>query len=206
MPIEDFFRKDDVAGNHPLLSFVATRLKAGDDAVFELYRPPEGLGYRKAKIYVHLIRGGQEVDCKADDWDDDLNDGLVHLGVRADSPEGEKGRFALGLRASLRKPEKRFGDGYFNSVLIEFALESDFSARPEVEEVLKHIPHASPYKGRGYADCRAMIGHAIRGRALELANELKYSLPEAADVLSGALARYLDERFSVSSRRLLGFL
>src|SRR5947208_2263343 len=110
MPIEDFFRPADLPVNHPLLRFVASRLRAGEQAVFELYRPRETLGFRKAEIVIHFLRDGREADYKSDDWDDDVNTGLLHLRVKARTPEEEKDRFALGLRAAFKKPERRYGD------------------------------------------------------------------------------------------------
>jgi hypothetical protein len=164
------------------------------------------MGYAKAKIYLRLFRGDKEVDGKSDDWDDDLNDGLARLGIRSETVENEKDRFALALRASFRRPESRFGDGYFNSVLVEFVLGSDFHDHAEVAGVLRHISHVTPHQGQGYADCRDMIEYAIRKRGMELTKWLNYEVPQAADILAGALARYLDERFSVTNRRLLGLL
>ena len=51
-----------------------------------------------------------------------------------------------------------------------------------------------------------MIEAAIRGRAVELSEKLHYEVPEAWDILAELLARYLDERFSVTNRRLLGLI
>ena len=51
-----------------------------------------------------------------------------------------------------------------------------------------------------------MIAEAIGGRAKELKDVLGYAPEEAKHILVAALARYLDERFSVSSRRGLGLL
>ena len=45
---------------------------------------------------------------------------------------------------------------------------------------------------------------AIGGRAKELTELLGYPTEQAKPILVSALARYLDERFSVSSRRELG--
>jgi hypothetical protein len=67
MPIEDFFRPEEVPSNHPLLRLVSRQLKSGHDAVFELYRPRETLGFRKARIVIHFFRDGQEVDYRDDD-------------------------------------------------------------------------------------------------------------------------------------------
>jgi len=59
---------------------------------------------------------------------------------------------------------------------------------------------------RTYFKCRGMIDGAIRGRARELNKRLDYSVPEAEQILAGAIAQYLDERFSVSNRKVLGLL
>src|SRR5258708_17698748 len=102
MPIADFFQPVSVPGNFPLLRHVLSRKEAGDTPVFELQRPREMFGFRKAKIVVHFIRDGSKVDYKDDEWDDGLNAGLIQLEVKAENIEGEKDRFALGLRKALR--------------------------------------------------------------------------------------------------------
>lgn len=206
MSIDEFFRAEGVSSSHPLLRYVSQRLKSGDRAVFELYRPREVLGFRKARIVIHFIQADKEVDYKDDDWDDDLNTSLISLGIKSRTSDEEKDRFALGLRAALRKPEKRYGDGYFNAVLVQYVREKDFQKIKEMRQVLKQIPQTPPHQGRSYHDCVEMIDAAIRGRAVELSEKLHYEIPEAWDILAGALARYLDERFSVTNRRLLGLV
>jgi hypothetical protein len=47
---------------------------------------------------------------------------------------------------------------------------------------------------------------AISARAKELTERLRYSADEAKGILVAALAGYLDERFSVTSRRLAGLV
>jgi hypothetical protein len=59
--------------------------------------------------------------------------------------------------------------------------------------------------GNGYTDCHAMVTNAISDQATQLVDWLKYNKDEAREILSGAMARYLDERFTVSSRRRLGW-
>jgi hypothetical protein len=206
MPIDDFFRPEEVPGNHPLLRYVSQRMKQGDEAVFELYRPREALGFRKAKIVVHFFRDGREVEYKDDDWDDDLNTWLIELGVKCRTPDEEKDRFALGLRAAFKKPEKKYGDGYFNAVLVDYVQRTDLGNEYEIKQILTHIPRSGRPEGRSYPDCVGMIEGAIKGRAAELSKKLDYEVPEAWDILAGSLARYLDERFSVTNRRLLGLM
>src|SRR5262249_53584519 len=140
-------------------------------------------------------------------WDDDLNTGLIQLGVRAVHPKQEAERFALGLRAALRKAEREFGDGYFNAVLVELLRDSDLTGYPVIADILQYASAPRPSReGKGldrYNLCREMMAAAISGRARELTVALKYPQEEAKQILVSALAHYLDERFSVSSRRRL---
>ena len=201
-----FFRPAEVPGNLPLLRLVAARKQAGDNPIFGLNRPPEAFGFRKAKIVVHFYRDGREVDSKDDDWDDGLNSGLVQLGVRADDLDGEKDRFALGLRAALRAPEKRYGDGYFNAVLVQYVTRTDFHTNGDITAALQHVRTASPDGGHTFDDCWKMIDAAVKGRAAELIQNLAYERNAAWEILAGAMARYVDERFSITNRRLLGLM
>jgi hypothetical protein len=141
-------------------------------------------------------------------WDDDLNAGLIHeLRVRAVSPEQEAERFALGLRAAMRRAEREFGDGYVNSILVDLLTDSDLTGDPTIADVLEHVVSTPPDRqGRSYNYCRELIADAISGRARELTGPLEYPQEEAKRILIAALARYLDDRFSVSARRRLGWL
>jgi hypothetical protein len=51
-----------------------------------------------------------------------------------------------------------------------------------------------------------LIANEIGGRAAELRDKLRYKADEIKAVMTKALAIYLDERFSVSSRRGFGLL
>jgi hypothetical protein len=143
-------------------------------------------------------------------WDDDLNAGLIHLGVRAVDPVQEAERFALGLRGPLRRAEREFGNGFLNAVLVDLLTDSDLSRHPQIADVLGHAyalqPNREGKAAARYNLCREMIADAISGRARELIGPLGYPREEAKQILVNALARYLDERFSVSCRRQLGLL
>jgi hypothetical protein len=207
---DEFFADDEDWEGHPKLRYWMERLGRPEisDSKCELYRRRDGLAFRPAKIYMHFYdQAGQEVQCDADDWDDALNGGLVRKGIQAITEENEEERFALSLRAAFKRAEFRFGDGFFNSVLIDLVTNSPFAQDPRVEEVLGHVRVLPPnMESQAYYDCKETITLAIRGRAHELTRDLKYDRPAAERVLAGALARYVDERFSVSNRRLLGLL
>jgi hypothetical protein len=208
MPTLDFFRAppDVLSFSHPRLRDWKRRLEQpGVGAELELYRPPTLLGSTQTELSLHFTKDGKPQPVETAPWDDDLNAGLIRLQVRAINPDQEAERFALGLRAALRQPGREFGDGYFNAVLIELLKAA---GDPEIAEVIGHIGTSPPHQGNSYNTCREMIKNAIGGRVHELLDDdkLRYDENTANGILVKALARYLDERFSLSARRRMGLL
>ena len=210
--LDSYFREDaNTQDDHPLLRFLSRRRAEPDfqEAKVEVVRPRAPLGHRPAKLYLHFYaKSGDEMESPhAEEWDDELNTALIQRRVKAISVDNEKVRFSLGLRAALQGVEDRFGDGYYNSVLIHHISNSPFEDNPVVAEVLSHVyRNGIDPTFRTYHECRDMIDGAIRGRAKELTKSLGYELPEAEDILASAVAQHLDERFSVTNRKALGLL
>jgi hypothetical protein len=208
---DDIFAAGPDASSHPKLRFWKQRQAQPDvsDVRCEVIRQPRDvLGYKPAKLYVHFYGpGGAELQCDETDWDDALNAGVVGLGVRAVSEGNEALRFSLALRAAFRPAERRYGDGYFNAVLVEWVRTSSFAQAEPVRELLANVHANPPYRGDGgsYESCRDLVQTAVRGRAMELTGCLRYPREEAEGILAAALAQYLDERFSVSIGRAFGW-
>ena len=202
--LDSFFEKKSETFRHPLLSFLD---KAHAERVaIEVERPQDVLGFKAAKIYLHLVVDGREQPPAEYAWDDELNAALVGRGIKAVSVDNEKVRFGLGLRFGFKRSESRFGDGFFNSVLVIVVKEGGFAEHPDVADILKDVHTNKPHmSGNGYGDCYEMITKAISDRANELVDSLRYGKDEAREILSGAMARYLDERFTVTNRRRLGW-
>ena len=212
MPIDDFF-STAAEPAHPRLRDWARRLpprNAAGSASMEVFRRRGEFGPGKPEMFVQFYESGRETHLDQVPWDDDLNAGLIQLKVKSVSPEQEAQRFAFGLRAAMRRAEREFGDGYFNAVLVELIKESDLTWHREIAEVMKYAYANAPYREGGafdrYTICRDLIADAISGRAKELTHDLGYAQEKAKSILISALARYLDERFSVSSRRELDML
>ena len=209
--LDDFFDAPADNSLHPRLRNWKYRLaQPGVKAELELFRPATALGVTQTEMKLHFVENGNPQPLETVAWDEDLNTGLILLGVRSVNTDREADRFALGLRGALRKAEREFGDGYLNAVLVEFITDSELNRYPAIAEILKHAYALSANRegkaaGR-YNLCREMIADAISGRARELTGPLGYPQGEAKQILVTALARYLDERFSVSSRRQLGLL
>jgi hypothetical protein len=205
--IDDFFT-NPTDFQHPRVRNWKTRLgEPGTAATMEVSRSETVVGQSQPDMNLQFTKDGQPLPLETVPWDDELNGELIRLAVRAVSAEQESERFALGLRAAMRKTEREFGDGYFNAVLVDLITDSDLTRYPDIAKVLKHSTalSADP-KSKRYNPCREMIADAISGRARELTGLLGYSQDEAKRILVSALARYLDQRFSVSSRRRFGLL
>jgi hypothetical protein len=191
----------------PVVRWLRARLAAGEELSMELDKSDSALGSSSVELVIHRKEGGTEHPPYLTEWDDELNAALVSLGVRAIDLTNEGERFALGLRAALRKVERRYGDGYLNAVFVVLIDESDLSRSGEIADVRKFVHANSPEQNsKTYADCRDQIASEIGSRAVELREKLKYGEEELKTVMSKAIAIYLDERFSVSRRRAMGWL
>ena len=207
--MDDFFKGAAPAWEaHPMLRHWREMKDRSDigGVKFELYRPRDGLTFRPAQIYVTFTRkDGVPLSPEKEDWDDVLNEGLLKLHVPAASKENESERFALGLRAALEPIDGRFGEGHFNAVLLKVIQSSPFARNPAVARVLAEIDRGASVLDGASSDCSEMILNALRGRAQELVGDLGYPEADAQEILASAIAKYLDERFSVTNRKLLGW-
>jgi hypothetical protein len=169
----------------------------------EIQRQREGFGFQPAKIYLHVQRSiAETIQTEEASWDETLNTYLIEHGVKAANEENEALRFHLVLREALQKVETRYGEGYFNAVLLEVI--ADGFDNPQIQNILKKLRPGSPHKGRAYKDAVIMVEGTIRESARLLWQKLEYPRETAEKILSNALGRYLDERFSISPGELLG--
>lgn len=204
---EQYFDSAPEAATHPKVRFWQAMQAKVARLVCELVRDRDGLSFGPARLYVHFLDEHDEDVQSPDevDWDARLNDELLRLRVRAMTPENEVKRFGLVLRDRLEDPEERFGDGYFNAVLIEYIEESPFAEEPSIQEKRRFIrADRASRDGRAFDECSAAI-EAVLVRCARDLTTLGYDRKQAVDILSSALAEYLDERFSITSRQLLGF-
>lgn len=204
-PLDSVFAKGRAPYQHPLLRFLDSTNP--QDVRVEVVRPKDILGYKPASIYLHWAVGGVDQPPQPYPWESELNAELVRREIRSISADAEKVRFGLALRDAFKRPEARFGDGFFNAVLVMVVRELGFHDYPEAAEVLKHVAQSRPHMGgHGFDDCREMIIGIISARATDLVDALHYSEADAKAVLAGAMARYLDERFTVTDRVRLGWV
>ncbi len=209
--LDSYFKTDKTErDSHPLIRLLDVQRGKPefDTAKVQIIRPRAALGFEPAQLSLHFFdKQGQMYDYKTESWDAELNDTLLEREICAIDESNEIQRFGLGLAAALQYPENRYGDGFFNAVLMLVVERSPFAEMAPVREVSKYIFTNKPYEGGHSADdCGAMIQAALQDRWRELRTQLGYDKVEAERILAEALAYYLDERFGVTDGRRLGWL
>lgn len=204
--LDEMFNAPGEMALPPLVRYCKKCKEAGDRLEVELYRPDATGGLSRTYLIVHRWQQENELNAMQVEWDDGVNSGLLDLGIKAINPQQEAERFALAIRAALRTFERRYGDGYLSAVLVDLLDESDLTKNGEIADVRQHVRTNSPQRGSSYSACRKLIADEIGGRAVELRDKLNYRPEDVKTVMTKALAIYLDERFSVSSRRNFGLL
>jgi hypothetical protein len=199
-----FLHSTDEVPEHPRLS-AWLQLPAKERHV-DVRRERDGLTFRPTRIVFIALQEKGDVFSDEQEWDALLNDGLVRRGIRAISPQTEQLRFGLVLEARLEPVEQTFGDGFFNKALVDFLQASGLNLLGPVQQALAQI-----YRGKGDLtpalrdNCFAMLDHAISQCGQDLIQRLRYTEGEAILILAGAIACYLDDRFHLTNRRILGF-
>lgn len=192
---------------HPKIQEWIVRMNAGAKAQVMVSLPEGVFGSSSTELTVRFTGDDGEVSEDTHNWEDELNEWLVSKGVRSTDEENEKTRFAIGLRAPMRAATRELGDGFFNSVLLEIVTDAKLTQHPEIQEMVAHSHAPKPsLTSRGYLACRQWIIDIFGRNKYRLQSDLKYTPDEGSRILVGALAHYLDERFSVSNRRRLGLL
>lgn len=193
------------APTHPRIKFWTSRMQHASRTEVELYRSREGLIRGTPRLFVTFYGKGEEAP-NVDEvtWELELDQWLISKGVRAVSVENEKERWSLHVTYAFRSIVNRYGEGYFSSVLIALLKKGPFAAHPEVSSMLAYVRENSPSPD-SQKDCEDMI----EAQFFKLAEEVKRLYPDtqqAEDVLGGAIGHCLDERYSISDRRQLGWL
>ena len=207
--LDEFFNKPTLPLN-PHVRNWATHLQQGYTATVEVYWPQLDFGMSQPEIDLQFIKNSQLLPLESMPWSKERNAGLIQLGIRSESPEFEAVRFALSIRDAMHEALCEFGDGYFNSVVVELLKDSDMASYAQIANILKDIYQNNSHRNGGKSDsctiCRDLIIEAISGRARELTDNLNYPQEAAKDILINAIAKYLDHRFSVTTRRRYGLL
>lgn len=200
--LDELFNPNAQRRTHPRLQELEHLIAASERTQCEIERRREGFIYRPAMIYLYTKRGDEPTHVEPFDWDEALNSALIERGVQAVTQENEELRLSIMLRSDLQGVEVRYGEGYFNAVLLEFAQQT-FGALPEIASIIKKVGPGRPYHGKAYRNAADILESAFTKAAQTLTNQLKYDPTSGKRILVQSLKLYLDERFSVSPGEFL---
>ncbi|KIG19535.1 hypothetical protein DB30_00044 [Enhygromyxa salina] len=177
----------------------------------EFDRKRDGLSFRPARLTVFIVDASDvRVDGSPDPtselWDEEVNEDYISIGAKAVSVENEMERLGYSLKFKLEPVEARYGDGYFNSMLVLVLTEHGFADAPSVARCLERTSTNPPSTVQPqFTHARRDIESALRSAGSRLTAALGYDAGIAQQILTGAVAYYLDERFHITNRERLGF-
>ena len=200
--LDDLFQTSE----HPDLPYAVRawlrRIREGARAKVEVVRKRNGISYRATRLRIIF----DEKDVQQDEWDPHVSEVLAAEKVAAVDEANEALRLALMLADWFQHPAQRFGDDYFNCVLVEYLKEGPLRGVKDVQDILRHVHENAPYKeGSAYADCRNEV-QAVLQRGAQVLTSIGYDRTTAERILVRALVQFLDDRFGVTNRRMLGLL
>ncbi|HEY4241935.1 MAG TPA: hypothetical protein VGM88_19080 [Kofleriaceae bacterium] len=206
--LDRFFEKPEPV-LHPRLRYLRGVLDRHEvpQLRVEFRQDRDGLDVGDPRLLVLLQDGeGRDVGRPEEfEWEPDVNDVLMTWGIKAITIPNESLRFGAVLRDRLEVVETRFGDGFFSGVLTEYLGSSAWSSKQVVSAMLAEVHAYHPSPGPQRDACREGIEEVVGACVDLLYKSLAYSKAETINILSAALALYLDHRFHVSERKMLGW-
>ena len=161
--------------------------------------------YLPTKLWLEFELNSGEPGAECSDWDTELNDWLIQKKVKAVDEQDEIVRFLLVLRDLLQKTEVHLGDGCFSAVLIDVLKNTGLAADPHISFILSQVGDYTPHRGTSYASSIETVKAALSACA-RLLKELRLAEDVVLRILVGSIAKYLDDRFSVTNRAILGLI
>jgi hypothetical protein len=199
-----YFDEPGPAPEHPRIRAWRSYKNNASRIELEIRRRSEGLSYLPTSMFVRFYGADGAISHHDEtEWDLELDSWLVAEHVKATNADNEQLRFSLRLKAAFRPIVIRFGDGLFNSVLISLLRGGPFANHQALAQVLGEI-HEYEAAGGSKTDCEELIDYEIKVIARDLMC-LYADRAVAEELLAGAIAQYLDDRFHITEGRLLGF-
>lgn len=170
----------------------------------EFRRERDGLVFRPARLYLVAERKDGTIFSDGEPWDRALNEALVEKKFKARDEENESERMGYMLAGRMQPLVNKFNDGFFNAVLVRYLNQNGYVEIPAIAAKLAKIREDAPSAGEAALDCEARIDSVLARCAQELVG-LEYEPEESKHILAGAIAYYLDERFSITNAEILGW-
>ena len=190
---------------HPRIKYWTAKKLSAARVDVEVFQTRDGLVRSAPRLFVNFYNKEDLVEVQDEvPWEIELDEWLVEQGFPAADRDKEKLRFSFHIAHAFRPIINRYGSDYFGSVLIELIKAGPFADHPDIQPLLPHILRGNPSK-----EFREECEERIEEQLYKLAGKIKRICSEqaeaTADILGGALAHYLDERYSVSDRKMLGW-
>ncbi len=197
-----YFGKQQGKPVHPRIKHwrVVLARPENQNARVELYRPWDGIMRVPTRLF---LKRPDETIIDEVPWEPELEQWLVEQKIPATTEDNEMVRFSLLLGRALRAVTRRYGDGYFDAVLVKHIREGPYAEHPEIVDALFQIAPANPSPDRE-AECSEQIKEHIIALAESLV-EIYSDEHTAESILIGAISGYLDERFRITERKKLGW-
>lgn len=199
-----YFDDSPVPVEHPRLRAwrsyqSATRF---DRVEIEVRRQLGAFGFGVPTLYVDFVaKDGTPQHQDHHAWDVELDDWLVTQGARARTEDNEVLRTSLRVRDHLYPLLLRYGEGYFNTLVVYVTRSGPLAEEEPVRDLLANLRRENaPYDGGTLAERKAAVEAVFKRIAHELTGKLQYERPAAERILARAVAMYLDERFHVTER------
>lgn len=204
--LDDFIQN---AGSHPLKhpqievwDSILSNPNFHDKAV-QFYRERKGLTFSQAYLYLKWTQDNMKMSDKHE-YHLELDLYLYKKGIYAVSEDNEAQRGGFWLKYRFEKGDIEYGDGYFSSVLIE-RIDSLFGQNPVIKDTMKKIARNRASKGTtNYSNCLAFVNNVLE-EYLTFLKYLNYPADIIKTISTYAINSYLDERFHITNRELLGF-
>jgi len=189
---------------HPLLTKLLVAMNRGQK--FEVVVHNDEGNFGLDGYHISILTTSDDRPIATFPWDAEINEELIGLGIRSKEFDSESIRFAIRLRDELRATETRYGNGFFNRTLVDLMTESYLDKHQEIKSALEKHHGIALERTSEYHECRDSIAYVIGKRSRELTGPLGYDEATMRNILSKAIARYLDNRFSLSQRKQMGLI
>src|SRR5690554_4467575 len=127
MTIDDLFETEQ-EDSHPIAR-IWKSLVSPDGGSVEFKGPTVLSGSARLLLRINDNDGATR-DYRSEEWDARLNEEMVLAHFKAPNKENEAKRFGYGLQEKFSSIEIRYGDGFFNAVLLITIAELGFDNEP----------------------------------------------------------------------------
>lgn len=172
----------------------------------ELFRERAGLVLLPPKVIIRLSNNdGTLVDFKDDvPWESSLERWLLdEEKALSTTHESEVIRTDMLLREAFRPIRQEVGSDYFDAVLVKELSEGSLSRYDSVRAVLSQVAKSNPSE-QSLSTTRAAIINAFRSVSVRLLLLYPDKSDYVEELLADGVASFMDERFSITNRRMLG--